>query len=179
MLLKKFRQKAVAFSRFAKKSLPLRAAFALAMAFAVTQINLDYAESYIYDLRVALRLLPPVPRNTALIFIRPSTILAHKGMPQASAQIDLLKRVLAQKPKAIVYDFNLNDVPGSDELKNEWEALILNNSNVFVGTTNTPMKGEEAQLYLKEPLKRFRPSQIQRLLTTLTLPKTVLLEEFY
>lgn len=138
------------------KAFLLRVIFALGMAFIVAQINLDYAESYLYDLRVSLRLTTPTPQHTELIFIRPSTILKFKGVPSADIQNEVLKKILEQKPKAVVYDFNLDETTGSTDEKNKWEATIVSHPNVFVGTPNTPMKGEEAQLYLKDPLEKVR-----------------------
>ena len=112
------------------KAFLLRIVFALVMAFIVEHIE--------------------------LVYIRPSTILKYKGIPNASVQNELLIRILDQHPKAVVYDFNLDETSGSIEDKNQWEDTIISHPNVFVGTSNTPMKGEESQLYLRDPLEKVK-----------------------
>lgn len=153
------------------KAFLLRICFALGMAFIVSQINLDYVESYLYDLRVRARLTSPSAPNTELVYVLPSTILKYKGMPKASVQTLMLSRILAQNPKAIVYDFNLDEISGTVEEKDEFESLVVANPNVYIGTPETPMKGEEASLLLKAPLEQLKATPFPKTSDNLNFAK--------
>lgn len=153
------------------KAYVLRIAFALVMAFIVSQINLDFAESYLYDLRVRSRLTAPSSNHIELIYIRPSTILKYKGLPGAAVLNQALTRILAHNPKAVVYDFKLDETTGTVEEKNKWEENIISHTNVFVATSNTPMKGEEDQLFLTDPLEKVKAVPAPKTSDTLNFAK--------
>ncbi|MFS4459466.1 ATP-binding protein [Bdellovibrio sp. HCB2-146] len=141
------------------------------MSFVIFQINLDYAESYLYDLRIRFRLSSPQPEHVELVFIRPPAILKYKGMPDAKTQNEVLAKILEQKPAAVVYDFDLNSTPGDIESKNMWEENIVSHTNVFASTPNTPMKGEESQLFLRDPLEKVKTVPSPKTADTLNLAK--------
>ncbi|MBO9666390.1 MAG: CHASE2 domain-containing protein [Bdellovibrio sp.] len=139
-----------------KRVFALRAAFALIMAFLIAQINLDYVESWFYDLRVATKPYTANSNNIELVYIKPTTVQTHKGLPDARTQEATLQKLLDAGAKAVVYDFAISESPGSDDEKNSWEASIVHNKNVFVATKDTPLKGEEKSLYLADPLEQVR-----------------------
>ncbi|WII73090.1 CHASE2 and HATPase_c domain-containing protein [Bdellovibrio sp. 22V] len=132
----------------------LRMAFAMGISFFIAQINLEYIESYLYDLRVRTKLFNPTSGNIELIYITPQTVQLYKGLPSAKEQNALLKNLEAAGAKAVVYDFNVVETPGSTPEKNEWEATVVQSGNVFVAGRTTPLKGEENQLFLADPLEK-------------------------
>ncbi len=140
------------------KAFVFRVLFALGMSFVVAQINLDYADSFIYDLNFRGRLISPKPEHIELVFIRPSTIQKFKGVPSADLQNQVLKDLLSHSPKAVVYDFDLEEVPGDVASKNKWEETFISSPNAYASTPATPMKGEENQLFLKAPLEKVKTS---------------------
>lgn len=118
------------------------------------QINLEYLESYFYDLRVKTKFINPVSGNIELIYITAETVDLFKGLPAAKVQFQFLKTLLETRPKSITYDFNLTEVPGTEEDKNAWEQLIVKNKNVYVAGRTTSLKGKEDQLFLEPPLEK-------------------------
>ncbi|WP_415064085.1 ATP-binding protein [Bdellovibrio sp.] len=140
--------------RGAYKALILRITFALGISFLIAQTNLDYIESYLYDLRVRTKLINPTSEAIELIYITPQTVQLFKGVPSAKEQEALLKKLVAEGTKAITYEFDLSEVPGSTQEKNNWEASLVAHRNVFVAGRTTPLKGEEKQLFLQDPLEQ-------------------------
>lgn len=136
------------------KAIALRFIFALGISFFVAQTNLDYLESFLYDLRVRSKFLNSTSGNIELIYITPQTVQLFKGFPSAKDQESLLQGLLAGGTKAVVYDFNVSETPGSVDEKNNWEASIVENVNVFAAGRSTALKGEEKQLSLPDPLEK-------------------------
>ncbi len=139
---------------FNLRSLLLKAIFALGLTFFMAQVNLDYIESYLYDLRMRFNPARPNPGNIELIYIKPETIQAFKGYPSAKDQAHLLRMLLSAGATAVVYEFDIKEVPGSIAEKNLWESVIVKNKNVFIAGRGVPLKGEESQLILPDPLEK-------------------------
>ncbi|UXR64298.1 CHASE2 and HATPase_c domain-containing protein [Bdellovibrio bacteriovorus] len=136
------------------KALVLRMLFAVGISFFIAQTNLDYLESYLYDLRVRTKIGNTTSGNIELIYITPQTVQLYKGFPSAKEQTALLKTLAAQQTKAIAYDFNFDETPGNVDDKNVWEETIISTPNTYVASRTTPMKGEEDQLFLQDPLEK-------------------------
>ncbi|MGZ3770161.1 MAG: ATP-binding protein [Bdellovibrio sp.] len=133
------------------KAFALRIAFAAAISVFISQTNLEYLESYLYDLRVRTKPFHSTSGNIELVYINPETIHAFKGLPSAEEQNRLLEALLRAHPKSVTYDFNISDVHGTASEINSWEDKIVGNKNVFVAGRVLPLKGED---YLKEPLEK-------------------------
>lgn len=142
------------FKKGGLKAFALRIAFAVGISVFISQINLEYIESYLYDLRVRTKVVNSTSGQIELIYITPDTIRDFKGLPSANEQKRLLEMLLQAKPASITYDFNISEVPGNIEEKNAWEEKIVTNNTVFVAGRIVPLKGEENQLYLKQPLEK-------------------------
>ncbi|WP_413568794.1 ATP-binding protein [Bdellovibrio sp. HCB117] len=136
------------------QALALRILFAVGISILLAQTNLEYIESYLYDLRSRTKLINSTSGNIELIYITPKTIQSFQGFPSASEQNKLLEKIKSQNPKAVVYDFDLNETPGTVEAKNKWEASIVANENIYVAGRSTPLKGEENQLVLSQPFEQ-------------------------
>ncbi len=151
------------------KALALRMLFAVGISFFIAQTNLEYIESYLYDLRVRAKIGDTVSDNVELIYITPQTVQLYKGFPSAKEQIALLQALATHRTKAIAYDFILDETPGSINDKNAWEAAIISTPHVYVAGRTTQMKGEEDQLFLADPLEK---------VATIPAPKTTDLVNF-
>nr|BFD68452.1 hypothetical protein HAGR004_34740 [Bdellovibrio sp. HAGR004] len=151
------------------KALVLRMLFAVGISFFIAQTNLDYLESYLYDLRVRTKIGSTTSGNIELIYITPQTVQLYKGFPSAKEQTALLQALASHQAKAIAYDFNFDETPGSVDEKNSWESAIISTPNTYVAGRTTPMKGEEDQLFLQDPLEK---------VTIVPAPKTTDLVNF-
>lgn len=120
----------------------------------MAQVNLNYIESYLYDLRLRTKILRPQPGNIELIYITPQTIEHFKGLPSAQIQNALLEKLHTAGALSVIYELNLVETPGSFEDKNNWEASILNFKNTYVAGRDVPLKGEERNLFLPQPMER-------------------------
>lgn len=143
-----------------QKNLPitslLRVVLALGVAFLVVQINLEGVESYLYDLRVKTKLLTPSSDNISLVYITPATVQKYNGMPSAVIQTQLLQKLLSVNPKAVVYDFGIDESPGSVDEKNKFESALISQDKIFVAGKSTVLRGEEKLLYFGDPFEQVK-----------------------
>ncbi|MFM6930318.1 MAG: ATP-binding protein [Bdellovibrio sp.] len=166
-----FEETSLGFQAGQKRVFALRAVFALIMAFLIAQINLEYVESWFYDLRIRTKLFTTTSNDLELIYIKPSTVEKYKGLPDARLQNSILQKLTSAGAKAVVYDFTISETPGSDDDKNTWEASIVHDKRAFVATKDTPLKGEEKSLYLQDPLEQVRTIPAPRTSDTLNFAK--------
>ncbi|MGE5087436.1 MAG: ATP-binding protein [Bacillota bacterium] len=166
-----FEETSLGFKAGQKRVLALRVVFALIMAFLIAQINLEYVESWFYDLRIRTKLFATVSDHIELIYIKPSTVEKYKGLPDARVQNTVLHKLTSAGAKAVIYDFTLSDTPGSANDKNAWEDSIIRNKRVFVATKDTPLKGEEKSLYLQDPFEKIRTVPAPKTADTLNFAK--------
>lgn len=134
----------------------LRAALALAIAFFISGVKLDFLESYFYDVRMRLR---PAPRTTdavRLLMLNPESIERLRGTPDFRSHADLLARLESVRPRAIVYDFRLEEIPGSPADRMEFAAVADRLPQLRLVTDELEMKGEEGKLRLLPPFERIR-----------------------
>lgn len=137
-----------------RKALAVFAVFVAAISVFIGQLNLEFVESYLYDLRVKAKPLHSSSEAIELITITPETVEFNKGFPSAVAQSQVLEKILAQQPLAVIYDFPFDEVSGSEIEKNLWEAQFVANKKVYVAGRSTPLIGEEDELFLKDPLEQ-------------------------
>ncbi len=136
------------------RSLALRIAVALGISLVITQINLEYPESYLYDLRYRTKPFSPKPENIELVYITPETVQKLTGLPSADMQTLVARKLRDSGATAVVYDFDLLETPGSTDSKNKWEEAVVSNAHFYVAGRTTPLRGDEKQLSLPEPLER-------------------------
>lgn len=136
------------------KSLALRIAVSLGISLVITQINLEYPESYLYDLMYRTKPFSTAPENIELVYITPETVQTLKGLPNADLQTDIARKLTTAGVKAVVYDFDLSETPGSEDAKNQWEETFKSSAHFYVAGRDTPLRGDEKQLALPEPLEQ-------------------------
>jgi signal transduction histidine kinase len=130
----------------------LRLILALILAFFITQIKLDFFESFLYDMRVRLRPAPPVSGQVSLVMIDENTVQFLKKEPQAKDIRDLIQKLNALHPKAIVFDLDLKDLQGSFEDKKAMAEASMANPEVYFMTDELGVPGQEIRSTYPKPL---------------------------
>lgn len=131
----------------------LRVVLALAIAFFLCQIQLDYIESYTYDLRVRLRPTPDTSGHVQTIVIDTKTQEDLKRMPEALDFVKFFDELAKASPKAVVYVSDFADIIGSYE---DLETLAASTQKVNFTVANDarlPEKGLEEDFQLLPPLQ--------------------------
>lgn len=131
----------------------LRLVLACAMGIFISQLKLDSWEAGLYDLRI--RLLPePLPSgHIEIVMTTSKTVEALKGLPTAKNQMELLKNLSREKPLAVLYSQNLEELQGTVEEKKAFAEEARKISNLYMISQDLEMKGEEGKLRLSEPLR--------------------------
>ncbi|MCB0365243.1 MAG: CHASE2 domain-containing protein [Bdellovibrionaceae bacterium] len=136
---------------------------ALGIAVLLCQFDLDYLESWTYDLRVQSKPMTPTSGHIVTIAIDPATVEALKRDPNAMDHVHLLNRLAAVHPRAVVYVNPPNEIDGTyEEMRLLGESAQTLNQ-FFVAANRLPIKGQEDQLRLDPPLEN---------LTVMPGPKT-------
>ncbi len=152
-----------------KVTLLLRVTFALAFSFLLVQLKLDSLESYISDLRFRMRPNTNLSGNIELILIDQRTVEHFKRIPSYSDHAQVLRAILAQEPKALIYVTPLTHAGDSEEEKGrsltapegtQQEAIefatLLDSPKVYQITDKMFLKGENEQAKLKTPFDHVR-----------------------
>lgn len=133
-----------------------RMGLALILGFFIWKLKLDYVESYLYDLRVALRPQTEQALHTAAILIDPNTVAEHRGLPSAEDHAKVLSLLNSARPKAVVYVFNPKDLEGTDSQKRQFVGETRKFEQFYFVTNDLEMKGEEGKLRLPPPYESIR-----------------------
>ncbi len=133
-----------------------RTLFALLAAFIISQIQLDYVESYLYDLRFRFRPNPKTSGKIELVLITPETIKFLRDAPKATHHKQFLENILAKKPAAIFYSLDLAKLEGTKSEITELGLYAKDKNNLFFGTEILVMRGEEGKLTLPPPFQEFK-----------------------
>lgn len=134
----------------------LRAVLALAISVFIFQINLDFFESYLYDLRVRSRPAPSDSGHIELVFIDPETIETLHGQPEYADHATFLRKMKEAAPRSLLYDFPLKDVPllkGGEAAKDQFIHEAETIPQLRILTDELEMKGEEGKLRLAPPFQ--------------------------
>ncbi|NUM57093.1 MAG: CHASE2 domain-containing protein [Bdellovibrionaceae bacterium] len=133
-----------------------RVALATGLALFITQIKLDFFESYLYDMRVRLTPVPTTSGNIQIIEVTPETVEYFKGIPKAEHHKKLMEWLIPLAPRAIVYDINFDEILGSEKNKKEFARVMESFHQLFVLTNFLEMRGEEGKLKLSEPYEKIK-----------------------
>lgn len=133
-----------------------RVALATGLALFITQIKLDFFESYLYDLRVRLTPAPNPSGYVQVIEITPETIEYFKGVPKAEHHKKVMEMLYQSQPKAVVYDMNFDELQGSENSKKDFAQVAEKFNQFFVITNFLEMRGEEGKLKLSEPFEKLK-----------------------
>ncbi len=134
----------------------LRMGLALGVAFFLVQIQLDYIESFFYDLRVRARPSPVVSGKVVTVAVDTETQEKLKRLPEALDYVELLKKLSTAEPKAVVAIQNFEEIIGSYE---DLEVLAdtTEKLNFYVADdTRLPEEGLEDEFKLLPPMQNIR-----------------------
>ncbi len=136
--------------------LSLRVGLALALAAFISQVKLDYLESYLYDLRVRLRPAPSSSGNIVLIMIDPATVEKLKGPPSFIQHTEFLQKLESTRPKALLYDLKVPELKGTPQEAKKFAAATEAFAQFFVITDALEMRGEKGKLKFSPPLEKIK-----------------------
>lgn len=133
-----------------------RTVLALGMAFFLVQIQLDYVESFFYDVRVRLRPTPMVSDKIVTVAIDIKTQEVLKHLPEAKDHIQFLNQLKKAGPKAVVFLENMEEIIGSYE---QLEVLAESASQLnfyAADDSRLPEEGLEEDFQLLPPLQNIK-----------------------
>lgn len=137
----------------------LRLLLALVLAFFITQLKLDFFESYLYDMRVRLRPAPSSSEKITLVMIDEYTLQGLKKYPDAGHFRDLVNRLRNLYPNSIVFDIGLDDLmelQGSKKEKTEFVEATKKFPEFYLMTSDLGVAGQEIVNKLPPPLNGIR-----------------------
>lgn len=146
----------------------LRPALGLAISFALLQFKMDSIESIFFDYRFKLRPSPTPSENLELVVMDQGTVEHCKGVPKFTHHEAVLKEIIRQKPKAIVYvtplaaegesDDDLaraqSSPSGSAEERDQFLQVIAESapeSRIYQLTDKMALRGEAGGLLMPAP----------------------------
>lgn len=147
------------------QQLVLKLIFALIAGAFVSYLQLDFPESYLYDLRVRtkafLGLSDVKDPKITVVLINSKTIETFQGDPKYKDHIKFLESLSDYNPKYIVYEFRIVedefvDLVGTQEEKQAFAFTASGLSNLYISTQDLKMKGEKEDLRLKAPLDNLK-----------------------
>ncbi|MFZ4403674.1 MAG: ATP-binding protein [Pseudobdellovibrionaceae bacterium] len=121
----------------------IRAVLAGVISILVMQFKLDFAEFFFYDLKLRYRNQPEVSKNIELVFINSNTLQYLKSAPGYKEQSDFLQKLIEENPKAVVYDFNMENIKGSLTEKQQWLDKTKLLDNFFVALKAPEIASED------------------------------------
>lgn len=139
-----------------KVALILRVAFALAFSFLLVQLKLDFLESYLEDFRFRIRPNSTLSDQIEIVMVDQITVEHFKRVPEYRDHIEVVQKILAQQPKAIVYVTPLTRLGDSEDEKARADAgptgpaedaralaeLLASSPVVYQQTDRMLLKGE-------------------------------------
>jgi signal transduction histidine kinase len=131
----------------------LRVFLALSIAFFLCQIQLDFLESYTYDLRVRMRPTPSVSGNIETVTIDNKTQESLKRMPEALDYVKFFDELAKAQPKAVIYISDFSDIIGSYEDLETLATTTKSLNFIVANDSRLPDKGLEEEFQLLPPLQ--------------------------
>ncbi|XGC80397.1 CHASE2 domain-containing protein [Bdellovibrio bacteriovorus] len=142
--------------------LSLRVLFASIAAFLLSQINLDYLEAYLYDLRT--RITPPTATSghISLVLFDQKSVEGLKTDLEPAVLTDLIKKISQQKPRFIVLNVPLEEIDGDKKEKAELAKVAAAIPNLYVTSDGLALKGDENGLALPAPFEKVKVASAPR-----------------
>lgn len=134
----------------------LRTFLASVVALLLSQVNLDYVEYYLYDLRVKLSPTSSTSGEISIVNFDQRTVSAIKSDIKASFVQKLTEDIGKSSPRLIVLNMRLEEIPGTAKEKQELANSLAKNPLVVVTTDNLPLKGDAAGINLDAPYDKVK-----------------------
>lgn len=140
----------------------LRIVFASVVAVFLSQINLDYLEAYLYDLRIRFTPTSQVSGNINLVLFDQKSVQGLKSDLKASILTDLIEKVRVENPRYIILDISLDDIQGDLASKKKLAQTAFGTPNLVVVTDGLALKGDESGLSLAPPFEKVKVASAPR-----------------
>jgi signal transduction histidine kinase len=141
---------------FFSRKLIFRIGLALCLGYFISQLKLDYIESFLYDLRIRSQPYHSQQNEVVLVIINPKTVESIKGPPKASDHRIALDNLLKLNPRSIVYNLKHEEIVGTYDEKFFWAKLAEGRDNIYFLFNEVQLRGDYSRLVLPEPLNFFR-----------------------
>lgn len=130
-----------------------RFSIAILIGWLITRISVENLESYFYDLR--FRLTPKVTTTGLVqqVIFDTKTVESLQTIPNAKHHLDVVKKILASKPRFLVYNIDPSKIEGTQTEIQELADLLTLSSQVIYAHPETQLKGE-ASYTLPAPFHR-------------------------
>lgn len=134
----------------------LRLALGVAAALGTLTLKLDYIESLFFDLRVAYRPAPALSNHIAIIHVRPETKDKFGAFPDYQNHADLLGKLSAAEPKAVVFVMSPQDINGSPEQKTSFAQATDKIPQFYFSADHATFKGGLEIVPFPAPLDKIK-----------------------
>jgi signal transduction histidine kinase len=124
----------------------LRYVVAIAIAFAITKLDIQSLEAYLYDLRFQLRPNSVSSQKVEVVLTGKETTELFKRVPNISEHRVTLERILNDKPLAVVYITQIVNLAGTPEEKASFADLLSRHPQVIQGYPDFALKDEKRTL---------------------------------
>lgn len=131
----------------------LRILLALGIAFFICQIQLDYIESLLFDMRVRSRPAPDTSGLISIINIDTKTQEALKRLPEAADHTLLFKQLAKANPLRVLYTQDFSEIIGSYEELEQLARATAQMPFTVVEDRKLPEVGLEEEFKLLPPLQ--------------------------
>jgi signal transduction histidine kinase len=139
--------------------------FALVAAAVISSLQLDYIESFLYDVRLRIKAFAGLSRvenpSVAIIYITSKTVERYQGYPTYAEHKLFLDKLVQAKPRFIVYNFlqdgnQFEDISGNYEAKAQFAKSAESFGNFLILHNGLEMKGEVSKLRFAVPLQNLK-----------------------
>ncbi|MES3038320.1 MAG: ATP-binding protein [Bdellovibrionota bacterium] len=129
---------------------------ALLFGVIISQIKLDFIESWLYDVRVRLNNEHSQSGHTELILIQQDTIQRYKRALSFADYMLFLQNISDENPEAILFTFPIEEIEATDEEKQEFNEFIKTQPHVYFASDKLENRGEKDPLRLPPPLNNLQ-----------------------
>jgi signal transduction histidine kinase len=134
-----------------------RLAFAIAVGLLISHFSLDPIEYFFYDLRVRTKVPSRPTGHIELVTTTQETIKHFQKLPSITEHTQLLRQILAEKPNAVVYVLNLDNLSGSKAEKDEFAKVAAGFADIYQASDQLEFKDQaQGRVKLKAPLDQIR-----------------------
>lgn len=132
----------------------IRIGLALAIAFLLTPFQFEYIEALFYDARVRLKPASEISGHIETITIDPPTVEKMGRIPNAADLLNVIDKLKAVKPRAILSLVTPNDIVGSHEELIALAGAMRATPNFYIAIPDVALKGEMDALKLLPPFDK-------------------------
>lgn len=140
----------------------LRTLFASVAAIFLLQLNLDYLEAYLYDLRIRYTPTTDISGNIDLVLFDQKSVQGLQSDLDAPLLGELIKQVREKNPRFILVDTSLEEIEGTTQEKAELGKITASTPNLIVLTDELALKGDAKGIELPPPFQNTQVASAPR-----------------